>query len=207
MLSQYIDNRVTAHEREYIEEHLSTCPDCQKKFIYLTNLIGSLQDSYKKVMEMTAKKRGNTIFSIREHEKFLENLSPYIDNELEAFKSFEFRKYLMRSKIAQKELKKVYYLQKQLYSSYENVKQSLDTDFSKIITSGMKKNYGIRRSYVKVAIITGLLLFGAVELKQFSIPIKNKIEKTLHKKKDSQYTRSSAAVSDTDPLKSALEED
>ena len=89
LLSQYIDNKVTPQERAFIEEHIAMCPDCYKKFIYLRNLINSLKDSYKKVMEMALTRQKRTAFSIREYEKFKMNLSPYIDNELDGEEGYE----------------------------------------------------------------------------------------------------------------------
>lgn len=196
LLSQYIDNKVTAHEREFIEEHLAMCPDCYKKFIYLKNLINSLKDSYKKVMEMAMQKQRKATFSIREHERFLENISPYVDNELETTESYDFRKYLMKSKMAQKELKRVYLIQKRLQNSYEKTKRSLDVDLSKEIIAEFRADnkYWLRQRYTKVAILAGLLLFGAAELKHFSLPIKNKIERTIEhsvfRKKEIKYVQS-----------------
>lgn len=189
MLSQYIDNKVSLSEKQFIEEHISMCPECYKKFIYLKNLISSLKDSYKKVMEMAIQRQKKATFSIREHERFIENLSPYMDNELESTESYEFRKYLMKSKMAQKELKTAYLMQKKLHNSFEKTKRSLEVDFSKEIMADLRSEnvYWRRQRFAKVAILAGLMIFGAAELKHYAVPIKNKIEKTFLKKRDVQY--------------------
>ena len=189
LLSQYIDNKVTPQERTFIEEHIAMCPDCYKKFIYLRNLINSLKDSYKKVMEMALTRQKRTAFSIREYEKFKMNLSPYIDNELEGEEGYEFRKYLMKSRIAQKELKNTYLMQKHLHNSFEKVKGGLDVDFSKqIIADFHQEGTNWRRQrFIKAAILAGLVLFGAAEFAQYSIPIKEKIQQSILKKKQPQY--------------------
>ena len=96
MLSLYIDNKVSLQESSFIEEHLSNCKECQKKYLYLKSLIKDLKASYKQVLELTMKKQQQKLFKIREHEKFLENISPYVDNELDAKECFEFRKYLIK---------------------------------------------------------------------------------------------------------------
>ena len=191
LLSQYIDNKVTPQERTFIEEHIAMCPDCYKKFIYLRNLINSLKDSYKKVMEMALTRQKRTAFSIREYEKFKMNLSPYIDNELEGEEGYEFRKYLMKSRIAQKELKNTYLMQKHLHNSFEKVKKGLDVDFSKqIIADFHQEGTNWRRQrFIKAAILAGLVLFGAAEFAQYSIPIKEKIQQSILKKKDVQYVK------------------
>lgn len=202
LLSQYIDNKVTIHEREFIEEHISMCPDCYKKFIYLKNLINSLKDSYKKVMEMAIQKQKKATFSIREHEKFLENLSPYVDNELETNESYEFRKYLMKSKMAQKELKSVYLIQKRLHNSFEKTKRSMEVDFSREIMADFKSGSGYWRvqKFAKVAILAGLLIFGAAEIKHFSVPIKQKIEHTFLKKKEIKYVKTMQGINVSDAI-------
>ena len=96
MLSLYIDNKLSVHDYAFIDEHLSQCDECYKKYLYLKSLIKSLKDSYKQVVELAQKKQKQATFSIREHEKFLDNLSPYVDNELDAQECFEFRKYLIK---------------------------------------------------------------------------------------------------------------
>lgn len=208
MLSQYIDNKVTVGEREFIEEHISMCPDCYKKFIYLKNLINSLKDSYKKVMEMAIQRQKKATFSIREHEKFLNNLSPYVDNELESTESYEFRKYLMKSKMAQKELKNVYLVQKRLHNSFEKTKRSLDVDFSKEIASEFRSDnvYWRRQRFAKVAILAGLLIFGAAELNHFAVPIKQKIEKTFLKKKEIKYVHIPDSINSDKSIKADMAE-
>ena len=183
LLSLYVDNKVTYSEREFVEEHLAFCPECYKKYMYLKQLIYSLKDSYRKVMEMAAARQKNTMFSIREHEKFMENLSPYIDNELEQSESFEFRRYLMKSKAAQKELRNTYFVQREIKDSFEKAKKNLKKDFSKAIAGEikMKKTIPLRPKVYKVAILAGLVLLGAAGSYQFYVPVKEKIEKNMHK--------------------------
>ena len=192
LLSQYIDNKVTRQERAFIEEHIAMCPECYKKFIYLRNLINSLKDSYKKVMEMALIRQKRTAFSIREYEKFKKNLSPYIDNELAGEEGFEFRKYLMKSRIAQKELKNAYIMQKHLHNSFEKVKDSLDVDFSKQIIADFQEEGAVWRKmrFIKAAVLAGLVLFGAAEFVHYSVPIKEKIQHSIIKKKDVKYVKS-----------------
>lgn len=184
LLSLYIDNKVTYNEREFIEEHLAECEECHKKYMYLKSLIHSLKDSYRKVLEIAMQKQKKATFSIREHEKFMENISPYIDNELESSESFEFRRYLMKSKVAQKELRQAYYVQKEMTNAFEITKKDMNVDFSKNIISEFKEkeNRIPAPKIYKVAIVLGLLMFGAVEVKQFYVPVKSRIEKNIQKK-------------------------
>lgn len=177
MLSLYIDNRVTYQQRAFIEDHLANCKECYKKYIYLKSLIKDLKDSYKQVLELAVKKQKQRTFSIREHEKFLDNLSPYVDNELEAKECFEFRKYLMKSKNAQRELKNVYILQKEMRQSFDKTKKSLDTDISRKVINEIREKTTFWHSEriaemflspkaLKIAILSGLVLLGGYEFDQ-----------------------------------------
>lgn len=180
MLSLYIDNKVNYQERSYIEDHLANCEECHKKYLYLKSLIKNLKDSYKQVVELAQKKQKQMTFSIREHEKFMDNLSPYVDNELSAQECFEFRKYLVKSKIAQKELKGTYQMQKQMRLAFDKAQKNMSFDSSKYVLNSLKKsseqssskiqfledfrNYRrLHPKTMKVAILSGLVIFGAIE--------------------------------------------
>lgn len=184
MLSQYLDNRVTPQEQIFIEEHLKACPLCRKKYLYLKSLIKNLKDSYRQIVELSAKKQKQQRFSIREHQKFLENLSPYIDNELDAQECYEFRKYLMKSKSAQKELKNTYIIQKQLRNAYNLTKNKASDSISKNVIRTLKQERtGAFDSVIleqifsmktaKIAILAGFVLFGAYGIKNIDTPLKN----------------------------------
>lgn len=187
MLSVYIDNKVTEAERAFIEEHLSNCENCHNKYVYLKSLIKNLKDSYKQIMESAIQKQKQKTFSIREHEKFLENLSPYVDNELNTQECYEFRKYLTKSKTAQKELRNTYILQKELKNSYNKIRKKMSIGMSYRIINAIKTSNKIQgNSFIhkrftykstKIAILAGLVLFGSYGL----IQIENIYKAKTHK--------------------------
>ena len=180
MLSLYIDNRVTYQERAFIEEHISNCEECYKKYIYLKSLIKDLKDSYRHILELTRKKQEQKFFRIKEHEKFLDSLYPYVDNELETQECLEFRRYLTQSPAAQRQLKSVYTLQKELRNSFDKTQKSLNKDFAPRVIDAVKQQrerIEFRRRVMfgntkpipklaKVAVLLGLLVFGGYELEQ-----------------------------------------
>ncbi len=188
MLSLYIDNKVNYQERAFIEDHLSNCEECHKKYIYLKSLIKNLKDSYKQVVELAIKKQKQSTFSIREHEKFLQQISPYVDNELDAKECFEFRKYLIKSKSAQKELKNTYILQKELRKAYDRTKKNLSARVSKAVINTLKNKPERFESTIikefftmktaKIAILAGLIMFGTYEFKQLNTPLNNQTNRT-----------------------------
>ena len=195
LLSLYVDNKVTYHERMFVEEHLAFCPECYQKYMYLKQLIYSLKDSYRKVMEMAVSRQKNETFSIREHEKFLENLSPYIDNELQQPESYEFRKYLMKSKTAQKELKNTYIVQKHLKYAYNNICKKTPQEISCNVIKQLTEPKNIFDSVIlqqiftmktaKIAILAGLIFICGYEFKQYDTPLKQSTEHKIEQITDS----------------------
>lgn len=194
MLSLYIDNKVTYQQRAFIEDHLANCPECYKKFLYLKSLIKDLKDSYKQVLELAVKKQKQRTFNIREHEKFVENLSPYVDNELDAQECFDFRKYLMKSKNAQKELKSLYIIQKEIRSSFDRTKKDPKADIAKAVIENLREKPDewqksnlikvlFTQKTFKIAILAGLVLVGGYEFEQLYYQHKtNQHVETQHKK-------------------------
>lgn len=174
-LSLFIDNKVTYQERAFIEEHISNCKECYKKYLYLKSLIKDLKDSYKHILELTQKKQEQKMFSIRAHERFLDALYPYVDNELSMSENQEFRKYLATSKNAQRQLKNVYSLQKELKGSFDKTKKSFHKDLSSIVVNSVKRRHSsvhnlllsnslFTHNIVKIAILTGLVLCAGYEI-------------------------------------------
>lgn len=196
MLSLYIDNKVTEHEKAFIETHLSVCESCYNKYIYLKSLIKSLKDSYRQIMELTQKNQNTNNFNIREHEKFVQNVSPYIDNELETQECYEFRKYLTKSKTAQRELKKAYLMQKELRNSFNKIQKKATGAISRNVIKSLKASQFNNKTtffhnffdikIAKVAILLGLVFIGGYELFNLNSNAKLKPQKNI----ENSYTKS-----------------
>ena len=189
MLSLYIDNKISFNERVLIQEHLKICPACRKKYFYLKSLIKNLQESYKQIIELSARRQKQKNFSIREHQKFMSQISPYVDNELSTDENFEFRKYLMKSKNAQKELKKTYIIQKHIKFAYNNTLKNAPGQITQNVLAQIDMSNNIFDSIIlkqlftkktaKIAILSGLVFIGGYEYIQFSEHVKPKIEHTI----------------------------
>lgn len=184
MLSLYLDNRLAEQDRILVESHLKNCDLCRKKYLYLKSLIKNLKDSYRQIVELSDKKRKRQTFSIREYQNFLEDMSPYIDNELDTQQCYEFRKYLMKSKIAQKELKTMYSIQKQLRNAYNHTRNNIALSVSKEVMSSFRNNkfhlfdsvilewlFSVKTA--KIAILAGIFVFSAYGITIFDTPLKN----------------------------------
>lgn len=189
MLSLYIDNNLSANEMFFVKDHIAICPACRKKYLYLKSLIKNLQDSYKQFVELSKQKQKKNNFSIKEHEKFVSQISPYIDNELNADECFEFRKYLMKFKNAQKALKNAYIIQKNMKYSFNKTKKLASSEITRTVIKELGNKQSIFDSVIlkqifttktaKIAILAGLVLVGAYEFKLLDEPIKPKIKQTI----------------------------
>lgn len=189
MLSLYIDRNLSTSEMFFVKEHIAICPTCRKKYLYLKSLIKNLQDSYKQFVELSKQKQKKNNFSIKEYEKFVSQISPYIDNELNADECFEFRKYLMKSKNAQKALKNTYIIQKNIKYAFNKTKKQASSEITRNVLRQINQKQSIFDSVIlkqifttktsKIAILAGFVIVGAYEIKLLDTPIKPKIKQTI----------------------------
>ena len=189
MLSLYIDNNLSANDMFFVKDHIAVCPACRKKYLYLKSLIKNLKDSYKQFVEFSKQKQKKNNFSIKEHEKFVSQISSYIDNELDADECFKFRKYLMKSKNAQKALKSTYIIQKAMKYSFNQTKKLASSEITHNVIKQINSKQSLFDSIIlkqifttktaKIAILAGFVIVGAYEIKLLDTPIKPKIKQTI----------------------------
>ena len=147
-------------------------------------------------MELSKQHQKENNFSIREHEFFIQNVSPYIDNELDTQECYEFRKYLTKSKTAQKELKKAYVMQKELKNSYNKVQKKATNAISRRVIKSIKLNFqNNSNTYLhnffnikiaKVAVLLGIILVGGYEVLHLNNYLKTKPQQNI----EENYTKS-----------------
>ena len=163
MLSLYIDDRLNEEHKSFVEDHFKICPSCYQKYKEIKSIIENLRLSYEKVLKQAEKIENANLFNIREYEKFYYNISSYIDNELSDEESINFRKYLLKSKSARNDLKNAYNLKIQIDDSVDKCKEQMNVDLSKkiskIVREEKEKEFTNTKMYLKVAILTGLLIF------------------------------------------------
>lgn len=153
LLALYIDNKLDFETREFVERHLEVCPECNKKYHMLKDLIFELRKAYNQLNDDTFYQEKNTQFNIKEHEKFQNNISAYFDNELQLDESLNMKKYMIKFPKARQELEDLYLLHNIIFSSFNNTKKNLDKDYSKIISYKIQgRKYNINsNTHIKVA--------------------------------------------------------
>ena len=137
MLSAYIENKLSAGERRFIENHFAKCADCRKKFYEMSRIIGDLHYEYEKLMEELERSEAKNS-NMKEYEDFYNNMALYADNELSYEDSIKFRKYLLKSKTARDELAGLYGLKELIRRSALDFKAKNRVNFARKVINRIK---------------------------------------------------------------------
>jgi len=163
MISLYIDDRLNVEHKLFIEDHFKICPTCYQKYKEIKNIIENLKLSSEKMLKQVEGIETANLFNIREYERFNNNISAYVDNEMNDDDSIEFRKYLLKSKSARVDLKNAYDLKTKVKSSVTDCIENVDINFSRKIVRMLKEQRVQKRNrmdvFTKVAILLGLFVF------------------------------------------------
>lgn len=138
LLELYVENRLSGIEKDLVEEHLASCPDCRDKYVRMKDAIKNLRTSYEHLLQEFEEIERNKIFKVKEHDIFYANISSYIDNELSYNEAVDFRKYLLKSKPARKTLEEAYMLENNLKKTFTDYSNNLKINYAKKITDKLK---------------------------------------------------------------------
>lgn len=152
LINFYLNRRLNPRLKQDFDKHLAKCTECRKKVEELQKIMSKFKASKteqppKEVMEMD----------------FINNLSAYVDNELNANQNIKVKKMTISNPNARKELETMYKYKKILHSAYEKTKNNSKFDYSKTIVSKIQEpqdyttNYFLKLSIGFVAIIIAIL--------------------------------------------------
>lgn len=152
LINFYLNRRLNPRLKQDFDKHLAKCTECRKKVEELQKIMSKFKASKteqppKEVMEMD----------------FINNLSAYVDNELNANQNIKVKKMTISNPNARKELETMYKYKKILHSAYEKTKNNSKFDYSKTIVSKVQEpqdyttNYFLKLSIGFVAIIIAIL--------------------------------------------------
>lgn len=161
MLGLYIENKLSKEDVLFVKEHIESCPACYKKYLTMRSVIKNLRFEYEKLLNEFEKIEAERIFSIREYDNFMNNISPYMDDELTYDESIKFRTYLLKSKKAREQLAIAFKLKNNIQNSFAEINSEKPINFEKEIIKKLKEeNEKASRPtfYRKAAIIIGLML-------------------------------------------------
>lgn len=163
LLPKYIENTATNEEAVQIEEHLCHCQECFEKYLSLKNIADKIKSAFNNIE--------SSDFAY-EQKFFKNNISAYIDNELDKIDSFALNCYMAKSPKAKEELESMRRFEETLKLNIENNKKILQNDLSKSVIDEFKKDSPeyIYNLYVKAAAVTVIFIMLTICAGYFSVP-------------------------------------
>lgn len=134
LLAFYIDDKLSEQLKQFVEAHLQNCPSCRAKLEALKNMVNSLKEIHEKIASIKAREEGGVENAANPQlDVFKENLSAYVDNELDDDDNLKVKKYIVSNPKARRDLEKLYHLQKMLHNSFDKSKNEAKDDFSRYV--------------------------------------------------------------------------
>ncbi len=131
LLTFYIDSKLTPKLMKDIEYHLNTCSFCRNKYMQLKKIYDNYADIKAKIENrddefLYCESNYNNL----QYQYFKENLSAYIDNELNIKDNLRIKKTAIINPNARIELENIIFFRKTLQDAYNKTKENLKQDFS-----------------------------------------------------------------------------
>ena len=161
LLSLYIDNQLPENMRNFVAKHLENCESCQKAYESLKTILVSMRNSYEKIKNDISLNSNPMNFKIKEHEIFFNNISPFLDNELDWFENNQFKEFYKKSNTSRYNFGKFQKAQILLKEHFRAQKKQMPKSVcSAVLTrSGMKRQLILSNLYKVASTIMILFLF------------------------------------------------
>lgn len=130
LLTYYVEHKLSEKMSKFVEYHLSTCPECNKKYQKLLKIANNFTEITKKITEQ---EDDETPYFTKQYEEFKSNLSAYIDNELSDEENIRIKKIAISNPIARRDLEEIYTFKRLLHSSFDKTKNDAKEDYSRNI--------------------------------------------------------------------------
>ncbi len=121
LISFYLENKLNPKLKQHIENHLQICPKCKNFYM---NYVGKIKQKIE---------NSNINSEDRQYTNFKNNLSAYIDNELDAKENLRIKKMVITNPAARKEMEEIYNLKRIMHNSYEKIKNEMKQDYTRTI--------------------------------------------------------------------------
>ncbi len=130
LLTHYVEDNLDRKCKEMVSIHLRNCPLCMEKYMVV-----------KKLFNEAEKKRK----LIKERENMYEEISLYIDGEMEKSRINDFEATLNKRKEYEEALLNISKLKRTLNNSFYKTKYNIETDISKKVMERLKTSGFINR--------------------------------------------------------------
>ncbi len=150
LINFYIDGKLNPRLKEYVNMHLAKCPACRKKIKELQKIMSRFKN-----LHSPAQKKEEELKA-----EFINNLSAYVDNELNTNENIKIKKMAISNPNARRELEAIYKFKKVVASAYEKTKNDSKFDYSKDILSKIQTqpDYTTTYFYKLAAVFVCLVL-------------------------------------------------
>lgn len=142
LLPFYEEGKLTDKLKYYIDEHLKKCSKCREIYMRSQKIANNILDTY------------NT----KQYEAFKQNISAYIDSELDEAESLRIKKTAISNPLARKHLEDMYAFKRMLHNSFERTKNEWRNDYSRLIISKLSQSEYKDNSFIKLAAAFALMI-------------------------------------------------
>ncbi len=169
LISFYIDGDLSKALKNQVEEHLRECPNCRAKYDIIKSMLADLKNSFDMQEEYATSEVSSSCTS-QQYRLFKNNLSAYIDNELDNEDNIKIKKFTINNKNARKALEDSYNIKKLMNDSFRKTKSDARHDFSRSVlkqleleeeaTSGFHPAIKLLIAFtISVLVLTTIILF------------------------------------------------
>lgn len=169
LISFYIDGDLSKALKNQVEEHLRDCPNCRAKYDIIKSMLADLKNSFD-MQEEYAPSEVSSSCTSQQYRLFKNNLSAYIDNELDNEDNIKIKKFTINNKNARKALEDSYNIKKLMNDSFRKTKSDARHDFSRSVlkqleleeeaTSGFHPAIKLLIAFtISVLVLTTIILF------------------------------------------------
>lgn len=136
LLPFFIEGKLSENLMLSVEYHLNVCKTCKEKFIEIKNIY--CNTTYNNPAE-TLEANNNNVVSQFNFDNFKNNLSAYLDNELNDKDNLRIKKMTISNPTARQELENLIMVRKLLYDVFDKTRNDMKEDFS---IKAINKLYG-----------------------------------------------------------------
>lgn len=140
LISFYLNGELSEKLKTDFEAHLKSCPSCHIRYNVLNTIIAELKEAYNKFITEENEDDDTLYTENDETEDDIQELSAYIDNELNDEFNIKMRRNIIARPKLRKKLEKLYNLRKIMTSAFADEKNKLRTDYSKSIAKNLNSN-------------------------------------------------------------------
>ncbi len=132
LLTYFIDKKLSDKLIGEIEYHLNTCPNCRERYMSMLRIKKNYQEMKEKICTEDEDTLLINTFMEREYMNFQNNLSSYLDNELDDRENIRIKKFAILSPTARQDLEDMIYFRQILQDSFSKTKSKLKKDLSEL---------------------------------------------------------------------------